>query len=106
MLPVLGVAFIVRIAGWGHGDTWIVLLFSSLVLLGWATHLVGGADAKASLAMALLDSRLLVWAWAGGVFWFQFHQISRYKRGRNFVYPGFIGFAAGVFVNICIGLFM
>ena len=105
-LPVLGVAFVVRAAGFGIGDWRTVLLFAALVLLGWAIHLVGGADAKASLAMTLLDPRLLVWAWAGGVFWFQFHRISRYKRGRNFTYPGFIGFAAGVFVNICVSLFM
>ena len=99
-LPMLGVAFIIRIAGRGSGDWRIVLLFFILVLLGWVAHLVGGADAKASLAMALLDPRLAAWAWAGGVFWFLLYRAIRHERHSSYAYPGFIGFVIGVFAIV------
>jgi prepilin signal peptidase PulO-like enzyme (type II secretory pathway) len=105
-LPVLGVALVVRAASYGIGDWRIVLFFAALVLLGWAIHLVGGADVKASLAMALLDPRLAAWAWAGGVLWLVLNRIALRRRESASSYPGFIGFAAGVFVNMCVSLYI
>lgn len=105
-LPVLGVAIIVRILGYGLGDWRFICLLSILVLLGWAANLVGGADAKASLAMILLDPRLAVWAWAGGVTWYFASQISVYGREKPFCMPGMMGFAIGIFANFCINMIM
>lgn len=103
-LPVLGVALVVRAAGYGIGNCRTVLLFATLVVLGWAIHLVGGADAKATLAMALLDPRLAAWAWAGGVLWLLLHRVAQRRRIRKCSYPGFVGFTAGIFACACISI--
>lgn len=103
-LPVLGVAVVIRVSGHGIGDWRFVLLFAVLVLLGWATHLVGGADAKATLAMALLDPRLAAWAFAGGALWLVLNRIALRRRASNYSYPGFVGFAAGIFAFVCVSV--
>jgi len=103
-LPVLGVAVVLRVSGHGSGDWWLVLLFTGLVVWGWVAHLVGGADAKASLAMVLLDPRLAAWAWAGGIMCLFLQRIAQQKRESISSYPGFVGFAAGIFACMCVSV--
>lgn len=103
-LPALVVAFLARVAGYGNGDWRFVWLLSILVILGWAANLVGGADAKVSLAIILLDPRLAVWAWAGGVIWYFSLIITIRGRGNSFCLPGILGFGIGIFANVCLNL--
>jgi Flp pilus assembly protein protease CpaA len=95
-LPVLGVAILVRALGFGRGDWRYIWLFAMLVILGWATHLVGGADAKASLAIIMLDPFLAAWAWAGVVVWYLIIRIGARSGRESKRFPGFIGFVLGV----------
>lgn len=105
-LPVLGVVILVRSLGYGLGDWRFVWLLSISVILGWAANLVGGADAKASLALILLDPRLAVWAWAGGVIWYFAIIIFTRAHEKPFYLPGMLGFVIGIFVNICVSFFL
>ncbi len=89
----------------------MTMIIALAALLGWRLHLIGGADAKGLIALALLDSRLAIWAWAGammliGIRWLGF----RYQANQgpltpdtgvtdtpkpDTTIPGFLGFLLG-----------
>lgn len=100
-LPVLGVAISLRTFGYGRGDGRFVLLLSLIVLMGWAARLVGGADAKASLAIVMMDPIPAMWAWAGGVGFYLAILFANRARRTAVKIPGFMGFTIGVFAYIC-----
>lgn len=100
-LPVMIVAILVRVTGYFAGDWRFVWLLSILVLLGWAANLVGGADAKASLAIIWIDPHLAVWAWTGGVIWYISVLVFSRNAEKTFCLPGMLGFTFGIFTNIC-----
>jgi Flp pilus assembly protein protease CpaA len=103
-LPVLVVVIVIRILGYGLGDWRFVWLLSVLVILGWAAKLVGGADAKVSLAIILLEPGLAVWSWAGGVVWYFAILIFSHSCEKPFSLPGMMGFSIGIFANICLSV--
>jgi hypothetical protein len=103
-LPILAFAFLARVTGYGKADWRFVWLLSIFVLLGWAANLVGGADAKVSLAIILLDPRLAMWAWAGGVIYYILLLTSTRGRMEPKYLPGMFGFIVGIFAYVCIGI--
>lgn len=94
-LPPLGLAILLRLAGWIDAPLLPSLAAMLLLLLLWRLGWLGGADLKASLALALLDVRLLAWAWAGLGLWYLLLRPS-YSRADVRRLPGFVGFLSGV----------
>ena len=96
-LPVLGASLLWRLMGWGRGSFLSLLCITILLLLAWRKGWIGGADLKASLAMALFDLCLLGWAWIGVLLWYL---ISRFilRKGDMHRMTGFPGFAVGAFL--------
>ena len=74
---------------------WPAPVISVLILLAWKAGWIGGADAKASLALALFDPCLLAWAWCGVALWYLALR-PFYTRKDVRVLPGFVGFVTGV----------
>ncbi len=69
------------------------------VFVGWLGRWIGGADAKVTAVLVLLDTRLALWAWVGAAGWY----ILLFGYGRIFVrdndrirLPGMLGFLIGV----------
>ena len=77
---------------------WPAPMVAALILLAWRAGWIGGADAKASLALALFDPGLLAWAWCGVALWY-LALWHFYARKDVRILPGFVGFAAGVGVR-------
>ena len=74
---------------------WQAPIAAAVILLAWRVGWIGGADAKASLALALFDLSLLVWAWGGAALWYLALR-PFYTREDVRILPGFVGFATGV----------
>jgi hypothetical protein len=96
-MPVLGAAILLRLAGVGHGSIFPFLLVTISLLFAWRKGWIGGADLKASLALALLDMQMLAWAWAGLVLWYLSLRLI-FQREDTCCLPGFVGFFAGTFL--------
>ena len=77
---------------------WPAPIISALILLSWRMGWIGGADAKASLALVLFDLGLLAWAWCGVALWYLALR-PFYTRKDVRILPGFVGFATGVGVR-------
>ena len=74
---------------------WPAPTAAALLLLAWQAGWIGGADAKASMALALFSLSLLAWAWCGAALWYLALR-PFYTRKDLRILPGFVGFAAGV----------
>ena len=96
-LPVLGASLLWRLMGWGRGSFFSLFCITILLLLVWRKGWIGGADLKASLAIALFDLCLFGWAWIGVLLWYL---ISRFilQKGDMHRMTGFPGFAVGAFL--------
>ncbi|NUM44045.1 MAG: prepilin peptidase [Anaerolineales bacterium] len=105
-LPVLVLAGTFRITGFVEGNLLSTVIIALAALVGWRLHLIGGADAKGLIALALLDSRLAILAWAGavmliGVKWLSARCQAKQKPHApdtpqpDTSIPGFLGFLLG-----------
>ena len=70
ILPAFVAGAALRLVGVGQGEMPWVGLAGVLLYLAWLKRWIGGADCKAGLALALLDLRLLAWAWVGLGVWY------------------------------------
>ena len=84
-----------RLTGRAVGSWWEVLVILFLLVLGYRCRWVGGADVRATLAIALLSVPLSIWAWEGLVLWALVLRISYQKAARQNL-PGLVGFSIGV----------
>jgi Flp pilus assembly protein protease CpaA len=84
-----------RLTGHGVGSWWEVWVILFLLAWGYQCRWVGGADVKATLAIALLSVPLSVWAWAGLVSWALALRFF-YKKEARLNLPGLVGFTTGV----------
>ena len=95
ILPPLGLGLLLRLPGFGGGSPVLLLVAAGALLLGWRAGWLGGADLKASLALACFDLRLLGWAWLGLVAWYLLlHTVFRRADLKRL--PGFVGFTTGM----------
>ena len=96
-LPPLGLGLLLRLFGFAGGSPGLLLLAAGVLLLAWRVGWLGGADLKACLSLALLDLRLLGWAWLGlGLWYLLLH--TAFRRTDLKRLPGFVGFTTGVFM--------
>ena len=105
-LPPLALALAARVAGWLASPWWRIGLVWVLVLYLWRTDRLGGADAKAWMALSLLGNGVLWSAYIGLIIWyaavawvFTYLDIEgacpeRVEGTRRF--PGFPGYLLGV----------
>ena len=96
-LPVLMAALLLRLAGLVQGSILLILISTILLLLAWRKGWIGGADLKASLALALLNIQMLAWAWAALALWYLSQRLI-FRREDTHCLPGFVGFSAGTFL--------
>lgn len=110
-LPEVALAVMFRITGLIEEDLLSTVIIALAALVGWRFHLIGGADAKGLIALALLDSRLAIWAWAGAVMLIGFKWLSVRCQAKHppltpgtgspetpkpdTSIPGFLGFLLG-----------
>jgi len=94
-LPPLGIALCIRLAGLIQGSLLLMLAVIAFLLLFWQRGWIGGADAKASLALALTDMQIFAWAWLGLGVWYLGLRLC-YGRKCNRRLPAFVGFTTGV----------
>ncbi|MEW5869131.1 MAG: prepilin peptidase [Chloroflexota bacterium] len=94
-LPPLALAFCLRLVGLIQGSLLPLLAAIAFLLLFWQRGWIGGADAKASLALALLDMQVCAWAWLGLGVWYLGLRLC-YGRKCDRRLPAFVGFTAGV----------
>lgn len=93
-LPPLAFAFCLRLAGLIQGSLLPLLAAPVFLLLFWQRGWIGGADAKASLALTLLDMQAFAWAWLGlGVWYLGLRLVYGRKCDRRL--PAFVGFTTG-----------
>ncbi len=94
-LPPLGLGLLLRMFGLGGGPSGLLLLVACILLLAWRVGWLGGADLKASLALACFNLRMLGWAWLGLVVWYLLlHTVFRRADLKRL--PGFVGFTTGM----------
>lgn len=100
LLVYSGLAFglLLRIVDGGVGTWADVFVILILLSIGWWCKWIGGADAKATLAIALVSVPWAVWAWVGACACFALLKIVKPQQYRRF--PGFVGFAAGIAANL------
>ena len=94
-LPSLAFAFSLRLTGQIPGSMLPLLVAILFLLFFWRFGWIGGADTKASLALALLDSQAGVWAWLGLGIWYLGLRLY-YGRNCDHQLPAFVGFTSGV----------
>lgn len=98
-LPPLVLAVALRCSGLTSGDFHLMFLIMLTMFVGWLGRWVGGADAKVTAALALLDTRLALWAWVGAMSWyillFGYGQLVARDNDRIRL-PGMLGFLIGV----------
>jgi Flp pilus assembly protein protease CpaA len=98
-LPVLILGLGLRLVGLLRGDTLLLVLIIAAALVGWRAGLIGGADAKALIALALLSPHMALWAWMGATLWYLTARIVTHLWARNSrsptSLPGFMGFLLG-----------
>ena len=71
----------------------LVILIVPLIL-AWRIHLLGGADLKIMVVLALIDPRLFLAAWVGAIMYFFETSILHHDRPNHFA--GVPGFALGI----------
>ena len=94
ILPAFVAGAILRLAGVDQGELLWVGIAGIVLYLAWQRGLLGGADCKAGLALALLDLRLLAWAWIGLGVWYGLLRLA-FQREELRRLPGFVGFTVG-----------
>ncbi len=97
-LPPMVLAFILRLLGRAAGPLPLLGLILIIVLMIFQWRWFGGADAKVLIALALLDTRLALWAWTGTVAWYGllFLYGRSIARDRDRIrLPGMLGFLIG-----------
>jgi len=82
-----------------RGETMYASLFHLVILivpllLAWRIHLLGGADLKIMLVLALINPRLFLAAWVGALVYFLGLSILRHDRPSRFA--GVPGFTLGI----------
>jgi Flp pilus assembly protein protease CpaA len=98
-LSPLALGLFLRLVGVVQGPVSPLLIVGLTLLLTWRKGWLGGADFKACLALALLDLRLLAWAWAGLGLWYAL--LSLVYLGEDVKrLPGFVGFTTGAVVYL------
>ena len=95
VVPALLFGLLWRICGFAAGTWWEVGCILMLLIIGFQRRWVGGADVKASLAIALISVPLAIWAWAGMVLWAALLRCF-YEKSELTRLPGLVGFSAGV----------
>ena len=100
-LPPLLFAFCLRLSGLIQGSLLPSLAAIAFLLLFWQRGWIGGADAKAGLALALLDIRVFAWAWLGLGLWYLGLRLV-YGRKCDRRLPAFVGFTTGAGVLLVV----
>ena len=95
VVPALLFGLLWRICGFAAGTWWEVGCILMLLIIGFSRRWVGGADVKASLAIALISVPLAIWAWVGMVLWAALLRCF-YEKSDLTRLPGLVGFSSGV----------
>ena len=95
VVSALLVGLLWRISGRAEGSWWDVGGIFLLTAAGFQVKWVGGADVKASLAIALISVPLVIWAWGGMVLWAALLRCF-YEKSELIRLPGLAGFSVGV----------
>ena len=98
LLP-LALGLLLRLGGVVQEPILPPLIVAVVLLFAWRKGWIGGADFKASLALALFDLRLLAWAWAGLGLWYALLGLAFRREGVRRL-PGFVGFTTGAFLYL------
>ena len=96
-LPSLALGLLFGLGGIVQESIIPLLIVAVVLLFAWHMGWIGGADFKASLALALFDLRLLAWAWAGLGLWYALLGLA-FRREEVRRLPGFVGFTTGAFL--------
>jgi len=97
-LPPMLLALGLRMLGLTAGQASLLALIMVAVFIGWLGGWVGGADTKVTVALALVDPRLALWAWLGATAWYAL--LIAYARfiardHDRIRLPGMLGFLIG-----------
>lgn len=91
-LPPILAAVLLRLTGMGQGTNQEMLAVILLLGVAWLARVAGGADVKASMAMAILNPALAGWAWMGAIGYY----LSLCLAGITVKpFPGMVGFFVG-----------
>lgn len=93
-LPPLALACCLRLAGRIQGSFLPLLVAIAFLLVFWGRGWIGGADAKASLALALLGMQVFAWVWLGLGLWYLGLRLY-YGEKCDRRLPAFVGFTTG-----------
>ena len=92
-IPPICLAILFRLLGLGTGSFQEILAITLILAVAWSTHLAGGADIKAILAVTILNPAFAAWAWGGAIVIYFLLRLARKKTSR---FPGMIGFFVGL----------
>jgi len=91
-LPPVALAILLRLMGMGKGTNQEVLAVLFLLVVAWLARVAGGADVKASMALAVFNPALAGWAWMGAIGCY----VALRLAGRTVKrFPGMVGFWVG-----------
>jgi len=71
--------------------------------IGYLAKLMGGADAKVVIALAIVSPILAIWAWIGAILWWlmlRVYALIRKDKDKLPPLPGMLGFVAGTFAYL------
>ena len=98
-MPVILVFLLLRIAKITYGPWEFAFGISIIVLIGWFAGVgIGGADAKITIAMALIDPQLAIWAWLGVIAWYLAVRAITLGEKGPYNLPGVVGFLLGAVI--------
>jgi len=91
-----------------YGNVPLYLLgMSALIIaaagIGYLAKLMGGADAKVVIALAIVSPILAIWAWIGAILWWlmlRVYALIRKDKDKLPPLPGMLGFVAGTFAYL------
>ncbi len=91
-----------------YGNVPLYLLgMSALIIaaagIGYLAKLMGGADAKVLIAMAIVSPVMAIWAWLGAILWWlmlRIYALIRKDKDKLPPLPGMLGFVAGTFAYL------